>query len=199
MQSSGFETLCTNQEDYMDSRIILGILSAIIGLLAIINPQASIEVIVILIGISAIVSGIHSILKAKEISSSPYFVRTVTARSIAGIIIGLFAVILPFALFSLIEKVIRIFLYIQGFYLLLSAVSEFIMIFRLKDSVANVKPFVIEAFCTLFLAILLFMLPADFGVKIVRIAGAVIFISGLLFAFREWKMRPIEAEAEIKE
>lgn len=191
--------LYIQEDSLMDSRIILGILSAIIGLLAIINPQASIEVIVILIGISAIISGVHSIIKAKSISSSPYFVRTVTARSIAGIIIGLFAVILPFALFSLIEKVIRIFLYIQGFYLLLSAASEFFLIFRIKDSTVNVRPFIIEAFCTLFLAILLFMLPADFGVKIVRIAGAVIFVCGIIFAVREWKMRPIEAEAEIKE
>lgn len=43
------------------------------------------------------------------------------------------------------------------------------------------------------------MLPADFGVRLVRAAGVLILISGIIFAFREWKSSPIEVEAEIIE
>ena len=85
----------------MNPRIFLGILSAVVGLLAVINPQSSIEAIVILIGIGAIVNGINSILKVKRFSFSPYFERTVIIKSVAGILVGILAVILPFAFFNL--------------------------------------------------------------------------------------------------
>ena len=98
----------------MNPRIFLGILSAVVGLLAVINPQSSIEAIVILIGIGAIVNGINSILKVKRFSFSPYFERTVIIRSVAGILVGILAVILPFAFFNMIQKIVRILLYIQA-------------------------------------------------------------------------------------
>ena len=179
----------------MNPRIFLGILSAVVGLLAVLNPQSSIEAIVILIGISAIVNGINSILRVKDFSFSPYFERTVIIKSVAGILLGILAVILPFAFFSMIQKIVRIFLYIQAAFLLLSAITEFILIFGTENS----APFTAEAFCSIFIAILLFMLPADFGVKLVRAAGVLILISGIIFAFKEWKSAPTEVEAEIIE
>lgn len=179
----------------MNPRIFLGILSAVVGLLAVINPQSSIEAIVILIGIGAIVNGINSILKVKRFSFSPYFERTVIIKSVAGILVGILAVILPFAFFNMIQKIIRILLYIQAVFLLLSAISEFILV----SGTENSSPFITEAVCSIFIAVLLFMLLADFGVKLVRATGVLILISGIIFAFREWKSSPIEVEAEIIE
>ena len=103
-----------HSEESMNPRIFLGILSAVVGLLAVINPQSSIEAIVILIGIGAIVNGINSILKVKRFSFSPYFERTVIIKSVAGILVGILAVILPFAFFNMIQKIVRILLYIQA-------------------------------------------------------------------------------------
>ncbi|WP_288569633.1 DUF308 domain-containing protein [uncultured Treponema sp.] len=179
----------------MNPRIFLGILSAVVGLLAVINPQSSIEAIVILIGIGAIVNGINSILKVKRFSFSLYFERTVIIRSVAGILVGILAVILPFAFFNMIQKIVRIILYIQAVFLLLSAISEFILV----SGTENSAPFLTEAVCSIFIAVLLFMLPADFGVRLVRAAGVLILISGIIFAFREWKSSPTEVEAEIIE
>ncbi|MGN0729805.1 DUF308 domain-containing protein [Treponema sp.] len=179
----------------MNPRIFMGILSAVIGLLAVINPQASIQAIVIIIGISAVINGIYSIAKVKSFSLNPYFEHIMIAKSLAGILIGMFAVILPFALFSMIQTVVRIFIYIQAFFLLLSAVAEFAAVSRTENS----APLVTEALCSVLIAVLLFMLPADFGVKLVRLAGILIFIAGTAFAVREWKSRPIEVEAEIIE
>ena len=118
----------------MNPRIFLGILSAVVGLLAVINPQSSIEAIVILIGIGAIVNGINSILKVKRFSFSPYFERTVIIRSVAGILVGILAVILPFAFFNMVQKIVRILLYIQAVFLLLSAISEFILVSGTENS-----------------------------------------------------------------
>ena len=179
----------------MNSKIILAILVSVIGLLALINPQASIEAIVILIGLGAVFNGIFYLTRAKQLAPDRYFLHIIRVRSVAGIAVGVFAVVLPFALFDAIQAVIRIFLYIQAIYLLLFAIAEFALAVK-SDFTA--RSALIEAFASLFVAVLLFLLPADFGVKIVRIAGAVIFICGIIFAIREWKTRPQRVEAEIK-
>ena len=178
----------------MYSKIILGILVSVIGLLAMINPQASIEAIVILIGLGAVFNGIFYLSKAKQIAPDRYFLHIIRVRSILGIAVGLFAVILPFALFNAIQAVIRVFLYIQAVYLLLFAIAEFAL--AVKSNFAA-RSALIEAFASLFVAVLLFLLPADFGVKIVRIAGVVIFICGIIFAVRTWRMHPQQVEAEV--
>ena len=95
----------------------------------------------------------------------------------------------------MIQKIVRILLYIQAVFLLLSAISEFILV----SGTENSDPFLTEAVCSIFIAVLLFMLPADFGVRLVRAAGVLILISGIIFAFREWKSSPTEVEAEIIE
>lgn len=179
----------------MNLRIFLGILSAVVGLLAVINPKTSIEAIVVLIGIGAIVNGINSILKVKKFSFPPYFERAIIIKSVAGILVGILAAVLPFAFFSMIQKIVRIFLYIQAVFLILSAATEFI----LASSTENSAHLISEAVCSVFIAVMLFMLPADFGVKLVRAAGILIMISGVIFAFREWKSSQNEIEAEIIE
>ena len=178
----------------MNSKIILSILVSVIGLLALINPQASIEAIVILIGLGAVFNGIFYLTRAKQIAPDRYFLHIIRVRSVVGIAVGVFAVVLPFALFNAIQAVIRVFLYIQAIYLLLFAIAEFAI--AVKSDFAA-RSALIEAFSSLFVAVLLFLLPADFGTKIVRIAGAVIFVCGIVFAIREWRARPKQVEAEV--
>ena len=45
----------------MRGNVILGILTAIIGLLVAVNPEASLEVIVVLLGVTAIVNSFYSL------------------------------------------------------------------------------------------------------------------------------------------
>ncbi len=180
----------------MNPNIILGILSVVFGLLIIRFPTDAISAIVIFIGICAVINGILTIIRAKKLYVNPLFVRTVTIRSCFGILIGLFAVILPFAFFTAITTIVRVLLYIQGVFLLVSSISEAILFFKMKP---ESKWLLVKAGGPFLVAIFLFLLPANFGVIIVRIIGALLLAFGVVYIIREWQTSPVEVEAEIKE
>lgn len=179
----------------MNSKAILGILCAVIGLLVAINPVASIEVIVILMGIVAVANGISSIVRLNRLALEKNLKRIFVAKSVIGILIGIFAVILPLAMYSFVETVVRIFLYVQAVYLLISAGFIFALILPSENSEQK-KSIVLEALFFILAAILLFMLPAGFGVKIMRAAGILLLIFGVILSVAEFRNRPVEVEAE---
>ena len=82
----------------MRGNVILGILTAIIGLLVAVNPEASLEVIVVLLGVTAIVNSFYSLKSVRILSDDSAFRKTVIVRSLIGLIAGLVAVIFPFAM-----------------------------------------------------------------------------------------------------
>lgn len=176
----------------ISSRLILGALCAVIGLLALINPQASIQAMVIITGIASIISGVIMISRAKTLCPEPRFSRVIIIRSVIGIVIGLLAIIMPFAMFRTLQSVVRVFLYILAVFLFLSAVSEFAVII---GTGATARPLMGEAVITLGIAILLFLMPWNFGVTLVRIAGALIFCASIIYCVVEWRARSVEVEA----
>ena len=169
------------------NNVIIGALVALLGLIVLINPTDSIRVVVVLIGIAAIINGIYEFVKIRSLSNDSAFRTTVTVRSACSIVLGLVAVILPFALFSAVTSIIRILLYIEAVYLLVSAVTQLFTWTRLKSFGVSIPGMGIEIVVTVVVAVVLLMLPADFGVKIVRVLGAVILAVGVLYAFYSWK------------
>lgn len=81
--------------------ISTGILSVAIGLLMLFAPEASVSVVVILLGVAAIVNGLYNIVSMRLMLSDPGFRRVVLIRGIVSVIVGLIAISLPLLLQAL--------------------------------------------------------------------------------------------------
>ena len=175
----------------MRGNMILGILTAIIGLLVAVNPETSLEVIVVLLGVSAIVNSFYSLKSVRILSDDSAFRKTVIVRSLVGLIAGLVAVIFPFAMADIIQRVVKLLLVVLGCYLVVSAILGFVMLSRLSGAPESKKNLLVEIMCSILIAVFLFILPADFGVRIIRILGIVLAVFGALYtlyAFRKKKV-----------
>lgn len=175
----------------MRGNMILGILTAIIGFLVAVNPEASLEVIVVLLGVTAIVNSFYSLKSVRILSDDSAFRKTVIVRSLIGLIAGLVAVIFPFAMADIIQRVVKLLLVVLGCYLVVSAILGFVMLSRLSGAPESKKNLLVEIMCSILIAVFLFILPADFGVRIIRILGIVLAVFGALYtlyAFRKKKV-----------
>ncbi len=176
--------------------IALGILVAIVGILVMIFPRYSIDVVVILLGIAAIISGIYNLVKVYKVSDNPDFKKIVLIKSIVSIVLGFLAVMLPFAFIKIIETIVKILLYVEAVYLLLSAFAEILMMEKLKENNENVKNLKIEILASILAAILLFLLAPNFGETVVRILGAIFIAGGIIYVIYYYFHKPIVVEAE---
>lgn len=175
---------------------VFGILTAVIGLIVLIFPKRSIEVVVILLGICAIISGIYNLTKVYKISENPEFKRVVLIRSVVSIILGILAVALPFMFIKVIETIVKILLYVEAIYLILSAFAEIFMVEKLKSENTNVKNSQLEILGSILIAVLLFLLAANFAETVVRILGVVCMVAGISYSVFYYFHKPIIVEAE---
>ncbi len=175
---------------------VFGILTAVIGLIVLIFPKRSIEVVVILLGICAIISGIYNLTKVYKISENPEFKRVVLIRSVVSIILGILAVALPFMFIKVIETIVKILLYVEAIYLILSAFAEIFMVEKLKSENTNVKNLQLEILGSILIAVLLFLLAANFAETVVRILGVVCMVAGISYSVFYYFHKPIIVEAE---
>lgn len=175
---------------------VFGILTAVIGLIVLIFPKRSIEVVVILLGICAIINGIYNLTKVYKISENPEFKRVVLIRSVVSIILGILAVALPFMFIKVIETIVKILLYVEAIYLILSAFAEIFMVEKLKSENTNVKNLQLEILGSILIAVLLFLLAANFAETVVRILGVVCMVAGISYSVFYYFHKPIIVEAE---
>ncbi len=176
--------------------IALGILIAIVGILVMIFPRYSIDVVVILLGIAAIISGIYNLLKFYKVSDNLGFKKIILIKSITSIVLGVLAVVLPFAFIKVIETIVKVLLYVEAVYLLLSAFAEILIIEKLKENNENLKTLRFEILSSILAAILLFLLAPNFGEIVVRILGAILTAGGIIYVIYYYLHKPIVVEAE---
>lgn len=167
----------------------IGILSLIAGLLMLFSPDAWIKVVVILLGLAAIVNGCFNLFYVRRIFDDDYFRRSIIVRGLLSLVVGLVAVILPLALASAIWTAM---VYMLAAYLLVSAALELYASLRLRASGVDTKPYYGEIVGSIILAIILFIIPAQVGIVLVRICGALLVLSGLGVIFWQWRNRGVE-------
>lgn len=170
------------------SYIALGILAGVIGLMMLFAPTEWIKVTVILLGIGAVINGIYNLKTVRNLVTDTDYRRMITIRGFFSIVVGFLAVFLPLLIAGIVWTVM---IYVLGVYLLLSAGSELFALTKLKEAHIDTKPYMYEVFFSIGLAVLLFIMPAAFGVIIVRIIGILIFLASAGFIFREWKNKPL--------
>ena len=187
----------------MDKKNILsGILLVAVGLLVLLNPETCIKVLIILLGAFSVVKGIYDLAKMRSVSDDDIYKRVVLVEGIVSILIGIAAVVAPFALFNTVQEIVRIMLYVLAAYLVLEAFACFFLAVKLKglDVEKGVaKSFVHQGLCSLLIAVILFLLPQNFGIIIVRAMGCLFIIAAVITLLYTWHNRPIVIEPDAVE
>ena len=178
------------------SNFLSGIFAAVIGLLVLVQPDTSIKVVIIILGMTAIVRGINDLVRVRALSDDRAFKTVVLVRALVSILIGLAAVCLPLAFFNTAQALVRILLYVQAVYMVLSACTALFFLARLGSDSPQAKGFKSDAGLSLVVALFLFLLPANFGVILIRIVGAVLLVSGLGYALYAWRNQTIVVEPD---
>lgn len=167
----------------------IGILSLIAGLLMLFSPEAWTKVVVILLGLAAIVNGLFNLFYVRRIFDDDYFQRSIIIRGLLSLVVGLVAVILPLVLAAAVWIAM---VYMLAAYLLVSAALELYASLRLHASGVDTKPYYGEIVGSIILAVILFIIPAQVGIVLVRICGALLVLSGLGVIFWQWRNRGVE-------
>ena len=176
------------------SYLMLAALTAIIGIMMILAPTECVKVSVIVLGIAAIINGLHSLVSVRNVLPDSAFCTTETIKGFSSIILGALAVLLPLVFAGILWTVM---MYIIAVYLVLSGIAEIFNITQLKAANLETHSFSTEAIISIVLAIILFCLPAKIGVIIIRLGGTALLIGSAVCIYLEWKHKPLSIEAEI--
>jgi uncharacterized membrane protein HdeD (DUF308 family) len=166
------------------SIIGMGVLISIIGLMMIIAPETFIKIAVILLGITAIGNGIYNLMSVLNFSNDSFYKKIVLTRAIISIFVGVLSLLLPLFIAGTIWVVL---IYTLAVYLLISAALEIINLYQLQKEGYPIKLFRIEIISSILLAILLFTMPAQIGITVIRIIAFFTILVGIGITFYEWK------------
>lgn len=187
----------------MDKKnITTGVLLVAVGLLVLLNPETCIKVLIILLGAFSVVKGIYDLAKMRSVSDDDVYKRVLVVESLVSILIGIAALVAPFALFNTVQEIVRIMLYVLAAYLILEAFACFFLAIKLRglDVEKGVaKSFVHQGLCSLLIAVILFLLPQNFGIIIVRAMGCIFIIAAVITLLYTWHNRPLVIEADAVE
>ena len=176
------------------SYLLLAALTAVIGIMMILAPTECVKVSVIVLGIAAIINGLHSLISVRKILPNSAFSTTETIKGFSSIVLGILAVLLPLAFAGILWTVM---IYVIAVYLFLSGAVEIFNITQLKAANLETHSFSTEAIVSIILSIIMFCLPAKIGVIIIRLGGIILLIGSAVCIYLEWKHKPLSLEAEI--
>lgn len=168
-------------------------LIAVIGLMIIAAPAEFIKVVVILLGVVSIVNGIINIATVSSLLNDSYFKKDVLIRGWSSVLIGMAAVALPLVFAAAMWTIM---LYVLAVYLILSAGMELYAVLRLKKAGIETKHYVIEILASVVSAALLFIIPGEIGILLVRIIGSIFIVLGAGLIVYYAKAKPIVIEPD---
>lgn len=181
--------------------IFLGIILAVMGILMITIPETCINVIVILVGAATLVNGIYSLKKYYNLSDEPVYKKTLLAKCISSIIIGILAVFFPLALMNTFTAIWTVITFVLAVYLLLFAFTGFfssLFIPGLSDD--DKKRITYESFIYFIIAVLLFITPIGSIIKtLFIICGIVALVLGVVVIAKEVILQKRTVKAEVKD
>lgn len=169
--------------------IVLGGILAVIGFLMLIMPNACIKAVAILVGLTAIIIGGYNlfVVYKKSRTQTPEVRKIILIKAITSIVIGLIAVISPFALVKVLGSIWKIISYILAVYLILYAATIIYSAIKYRDVKSeNLKKNIIEGIICILLSVILFVIPSEvIGKTFVRVLGVAGIIVGAVLILVE--------------
>lgn len=177
------------------STFVLSILTAIIGLLMIFVTDGIIKFLVIALGVYLILFGAFLMFNTSKVLTDRNFKIAVYTRGTVSIILGLLCIILPATIAEFAWKVM---IYILASYAIISAAAAGYDTIKMHEAGLEVKKNLAEIAISLLAAVILFLLPSNFGSMLIKFAGGCLIVAAIVMAFIAWKNRPIiDEDAEV--
>jgi uncharacterized membrane protein HdeD (DUF308 family) len=165
-------------------KLFLGICTMVIGAFIIFQTKGFTMFLAIAIGIYAVVNGIMTVSAAYKAKLSDQMKRALFVRGAASCLIGLLALLLP----VLFVKITWTFvLYLLGIQLLVSAILQIYLSVEMRRLSLPIAASVVEVVVSVVLAFLVFTMPQEIGMTIVRVAGFIVFSYGLVLVVHSFR------------
>lgn len=166
-------------------------MTAVVGLMMLLAAEPVVQVLVIVLGISAVLNGAFILGAVAPLSTDRTFKIGCFVRGVSGIVIGLLCIVLPLRVAALAWQTL---IYVFAVYAIISALVAIPITLTLSNDGFPVRRCVVEIISLILIGIILFMLPTSIGFTIIRIGGALLIIAGAVIAFMAWKNRDIIAD-----
>lgn len=163
------------------SRILVGLILVCLGILALTRNTQFIKLLVIVCGLYIVCYSLFSLFSFSSFKA--FFDTSASSRilfqisNIAGIVIGLLAVIAPIAWLKTIGIAAA---YVVAAYLLFSAFVDIRLYFGLKKTGLDTKNLIVEFLCDLVFALVLILAPLEVGKTILVVVGVILILTGVV-------------------
>lgn len=168
------------------SYVIISVLSLVVGCVMLFAPSAWLSIMVVLLGVAAIANGGFNLLSLYKIVADPAFRKVVIVRGIVSIAVGLAAILLPLTVAGIVWYTM---VYMLAGYLIVAVIMELYAVYRLQKFNVSARPYYGEIIGSVILAIVLFILPGQVGLTLIRVLGALLAVSGIGIFIWQWKFR----------
>ncbi len=180
--------------------IIVAVLVLVLGLVCLIAPMQIFSFLIFVLGAAAIVFGLYDLFKLRPLVDDKPYRMTILIRGLLSILFGILAIVLRVKMGSAVVTVLKT---IFAVYLIICAFADFYIFAELKkvssavDLPVSRKFALFKGLISLLLAVLLFVMSSDTLISLImRIAGGLLMISGLIFGIYAFKNRAIVVEAD---
>jgi uncharacterized membrane protein HdeD (DUF308 family) len=168
------------------TQIILALILVVLGIFIMIRQDLFKQIFVIALGLFLIVTGIKSLATMGRYSFSKFNSRTNLIKGILGLVVGVFAVVMPIATGLTLWKII---LFVVAVELVIAAIVLIFDSFIIAKMEFPIAPLVIEAALSLVLAVVLFAFPEGVADLAITILALIIIIAGIVTAIVAYLMR----------
>ncbi len=162
-------------------RLAIGICTMVIGSFIFFQTKDFTMFLAVAIGIYAVVNGIVVLVTSIKTNLSDKIKKGLVIRGAISLGIGALALLLPIV-FAKITWTIAI--YILAVQLLAAAGLQIYLSIQMKKVDYPILGSIIEIVISLMLAFLIFTMPQEIGMTIIRVAGIIIFAYGLLLVVK---------------
>lgn len=173
-------------------KLFLGICTLAIGAFIFFQNKGFSMFLAISIGVYAVVNGVIVLTAAYKAQFSDQMKRTMFIRGIVSLSIGLLALLMPLLFVKITWTFV---LYLLGVQLLVSSVMQIYLCIEMRRIELPVTSTVVEATVSMLLAFLVFTMPQQIGMTIVRVAGFIIFSYGLVLVVQSLRSHLVSDKA----
>lgn len=166
----------TFMKKHLNTSAVLGTLIAVLGIYMMFQGESFTKVFVSILGVVLVFSGAHTLFSMGTFELGHRNKIALLIKSLLSIVIGLIAIIVPFATAVTSWNVL---LYVLGAELLISAFISLVEAMLLRKGAASVSSLVSEGMFSLVIAVLLFAFPRQIGEMLLKLVGVVLIASGV--------------------
>ena len=171
-------------------RIALGVLSLVLGIIALVWPDTTLVVVGVLFGIQLLAVGILRIIAAVSLPITPGWRRVLVG--VLGVLIalaGIFCFFRPGASLAIL-------LWLIAFGWLLDGIAELIWAFTGSHQGGKRAGLVLYAIVSILAAIVILVFPGESLIVLARTGGVILIILGIVALVGAWTGRRAEATTE---